>query len=128
MNDHQDPNDPSGLPEPVRKLLEAQQRQNNLKTAVLGIINTRSDAIEEEALVDLWRDLGDQTETYWSAMLAVQGFVTGHDAVMKSLTPLPPLVAARCMEAMAKVMAAHSRALREIEAKKQELASAPPQP
>ncbi len=125
MNDN---NDPSGLPEPIRQIFEARQRQQDLSAALHVISNARSEAIEEEALVDLWRDLGDQTETYWSAMTAVQGFVTGHDAVMKSLTPLPALVAARCMEAMAKVMAAHSRALREMEAKKQELASAPPQP
>ena len=79
MNDHDD--------DPIKKIAEMMMARQQWSDQMDKITSDGSDAIESAVLMDLWKDLGDHTATYWEAMSVVSNFHRALKSVRKLLPP-----------------------------------------
>lgn len=73
----------------------------------------QSMVIEKEVLVDLWKDLGDFTETYWQAMTGVKVFAEVVLYGQDELKGLKAPIAARVAKAVGLAFIAQAAAITE---------------
>lgn len=78
------PEDPS---DPLKQIAAMLVNREKWRERMEEITDKGSDSIESAVLVDLWRDLGDNTATYYEAMGLVEGFMTSLKTVRDKLSP-----------------------------------------
>lgn len=108
--------------------IRRQMRGQKIDQALIPIRDAEADRIERELLCDLWRDLGDNTETYWQAMTAVAAYVKIDRFIFREMDTLPHAVRIRVQEAIARTILAKVEANKQIHAKRAEIIAANPLP
>ena len=88
---------PSNLPPAMRRKL-----RSAMIDGMLEPIRERGRArIESTIHLELWRDLGDLTETYWDAMSGANAYVAVDRLIFAEMDKIPHSVRVRVMQAIA---------------------------
>lgn len=119
---------PEEMPPAVLEMVRRQRREQMIDQALEPLREAGSEKIESEILCDLWRDLGDHTESYWQAMCAASAFARIDRFIFSEMDKLSQGPRLRVMEAVAATLQEKLRLQREIAAKRQELMAANPLP
>lgn len=61
--------------DPLKKMIELITKRREWQREMEDISNRASEEAEREVIAEVWRTLGDHTETYWEAMTLVSKFV-----------------------------------------------------
>jgi hypothetical protein len=77
--------------------------------------------IENEVLIDLWKELGDQTETYWQAMGAITVFSNAVVKIQEDVKGLKAPIAVMVSRALGRTFLAQSEAIAETDRALEEL-------
>jgi len=104
------------IPEPLKKLMALERAKAAHQAALNEISSRQSDQIEHEVLVDLWRDLGDNTETYWQTINACAAFQEVHNTAVEVMAHLSPAVRGRVLRALGATFTIEASAMTEITA------------
>lgn len=119
---------PPNIPPAMLEHLRKQHRSKQIEDAVEPLREEGSDKIERELLCDLWRDLGDLTESYWQAMCTATAFTKIDRFIHTQMEQLSEAPRLRVMEAVARTLLMKVDLQRAISAKRQEIINANPLP
>ena len=72
--------------DPIQRLMELMKKREAWEEKMSALSEKASEMVENELIAELWRDLGDHTETYWEAMLLVKKFIKCLTKVRKELS------------------------------------------
>ena len=115
MNDNDD-----DLPPEFSALFQGMNSKLELQQKLATFMEKDSNHAENNVLMPLWQDIGDNTETYWQAMQAATSLVKAMRAVRKALRHHRPSVKIKLFEALSQLMALDATTTQNLERIKQE--------
>jgi hypothetical protein len=91
-------------PNPFKEMLARTRVLHEFKEKIDALSDKSGEALENAVLMNLWADLGDNTETYWQAMTAITAFVGAHKATTDAMSKVGSTrVKARLVRALAEI-------------------------
>jgi hypothetical protein len=127
MTPDHDPED-FKLPPAMELFAKRNSREQLIAQETSTISRAGSEHIEKAILCDLWRSLGDHTETYWSAFQAARAFTAIDRFIFGELGEIPNEVRCHLLDAIAATLTEKARVMRQIQAKREELIRSHPLP
>jgi hypothetical protein len=102
------------------KLLGKLEKEIKLQEKLQALSESESSEVETKILMDLWKKLGDNTETYWEAMNCTACFVKAVRSSRKALKKCQPEIKALIFETIGELFIGDAETIRRIETLKME--------
>lgn len=89
---------------PLKAVFESIKRKKAIDDDIDAITIKHSEKAETEILVELWKELGDGTETYWEAYKGIEAFIKMQKSIKKHMMKQSVRTQAPLLKAMAKII------------------------